>query len=86
MGFKFRKSFKIGKWLRVNVSKSGVGVSLGGKVLRLNRSAKGKSSATVSIPGTGISYTQDLDKNKKQHTAPPPDLREAVLFLFLQAN
>ena len=62
MGFNFRKSIKLGKFLRLNLSKNGVGVSVGGKVLRLNRSAKGKTSATVRIPGTGISYTHDLDK------------------------
>ena len=62
MGFNFRKSIKLGKFLRLNLSKNGVGVSVGGKVLRLNRSAKGKTSATVRIPGTGISYTHDLDR------------------------
>lgn len=64
MGFNFRKSIKIGKHIRLNVGKNGVGVSVGGKVLRLNRSAKGKTSATVRIPGTGISYTHDLDKKQ----------------------
>ena len=64
MGFNFRKSIKIGKHIRLNVGKNGVGVSVGGKVLRLNRSATGKTSATVRIPGTGISYTHDLDKKQ----------------------
>ena len=64
MGFNFRKSIKLGKHIRLNVGKNGVGVSVGGKVLRLNRSATGKTSATVRIPGTGISYTHDLDKKQ----------------------
>ena len=64
MGFTFRKSIKLGKHIRLNVGKNGVGVSVGGKVLRLNRSATGKTSATVRIPGTGISYTHDLDKKQ----------------------
>ena len=64
MGLNFRKTIRLGKYLRLNVGKNGVGVSVGGKVLRLNRSAKGKTSATVRIPGTGLSYTHDLDKKK----------------------
>ena len=66
MGFNFRKSIKIGKWLRLNVGKNGVGVSVGGKVLRLNRSAKGKTSATVRLPGTGISYTHDFEEKDEK--------------------
>ena len=63
MGFNFRKSVKVGP-VRFNVGKSGVGISIGGKGFRVNRSAKGKTKATISIPGTGISYTQDLDDLK----------------------
>ena len=60
MGLRFRKSINIGP-LRINFSKSGVGFSLGVKGFRIGRSAKGKTSATVSLPGTGISYVQNLD-------------------------
>lgn len=60
MGLRFRKSINIGP-LRINLSKSGVGVSAGVKGFRVGRSAKGKKTATVSLPGTGLSYVQDLD-------------------------
>ncbi len=60
MGLRFRKSINIGP-LRINFSKSGVGFSLGVKGFRIGRSAKGKTSATVSLPGTGLSYVQNLD-------------------------
>lgn len=60
MGFNFRKSINLGKGLRANVSKSGVGFSWGVKGFRISRSAKGKVKATTSIPGTGLSYTQDI--------------------------
>lgn len=65
MGFRFRKSFNIGP-LRINLSKSGVGFSVGTKGFRVGRSAKGKTSATVSIPGTGLSYQQDLSPKKSK--------------------
>lgn len=60
MGLRFRKSINIGP-LRINFSKSGIGFSLGVKGFRIGRSAKGKTSATVSLPGTGVSYVQNLD-------------------------
>ena len=62
MGIRFRKSFSIGP-LRINLSKSGIGFSMGVKGFRVSRSAKGKNTATVSLPGTGISYVESLDKN-----------------------
>ena len=64
MGFRFRKSLNIGKILRVNFSKSGIGYSIGVPGARLSRSAKGDVKTTYSIPGTGISYTPDKPKNK----------------------
>lgn len=56
MGFRFRKSQKIGP-LRVNFSKSGVGYSVGGKGFRVTKRADGKTQTTASLPGTGIAYT-----------------------------
>ena len=67
MGLRFRKSFNIGP-LRINISKSGIGFSLGVKGFRISRSAKGKMSATASLPGTGLSYVQDLDKDSIEET------------------
>lgn len=67
MGLRFRKSINIGP-LRINFSKSGVGFSLGVKGFRVSRSAKGKMTATASLPGTGLSYVQNLDKDSIQDT------------------
>lgn len=68
MGLRFRKSVNIGP-LRLNFSKSGVGMSVGVKGFRVGRSAKGRTTATVSLPGTGISYVQDLDPDKLKDAA-----------------
>jgi hypothetical protein len=67
MGLRFRKSFTFGP-LRINVSKSGIGFSLGVKGFRIGRSAKGKNTATISLPGTGLSYVQDLDADSIKET------------------
>ena len=64
MGFNFRKSVNLGG-LRLNLGKSGVGYSVGKKGVRINKSATGRTSATFSIPGTGLSYTQNLGGSKK---------------------
>lgn len=59
MGFRFRKSFNLGGGFKVNLSKSGIGYSWGGKGFRLTKTAKGKIRKTISIPGTGISYVDE---------------------------
>lgn len=64
MGLRFRKSISIGKFFRINFSKSGIGYSFGIPGARISRSAKGDTRTTYSIPGTGISYSPDKPKNK----------------------
>ncbi|MBD5427793.1 MAG: DUF4236 domain-containing protein [Treponema sp.] len=50
MGFSFRKSVKIGP-VRVNVSKSGVGVSAGVKGARVGINSKGKVYGSAGVKG-----------------------------------
>lgn len=69
MGLKFRKSIKIGP-ARVNISKSGIGASVGVKGLRVTKKAGGGTRTTASIPGTGISYVKDSSSKKKASSAP----------------
>lgn len=66
MGFQFRKSIPLGFGLKLNISKSGIGLSWGTKGLSISRSPKGKVRKTISIPGTGISYTQTSGTKKKK--------------------
>ena len=56
MGWSFRKAFNIGPF-RVNVSKSGVGYSVGGGGFRTGVRSNGASYQSASIPGTGLRYT-----------------------------
>jgi hypothetical protein len=53
MGWSWRKAFNFGP-LRVNLSKKGVGYSLGVRGFRVGRDAKGQDYSQTSIPGTGI--------------------------------
>lgn len=65
MGFRFRKSKNFGP-VRINLSKSGVGWSLGTKGARYTHRADGKKQTTLSIPGTGISYVDVKGNSKKK--------------------
>lgn len=42
--------------MRLNLSKSGLGISVGRTGLRLGTDAKKRKYASVSLPGTGLSY------------------------------
>lgn len=59
MGFRYRKSINLGGGFRINISKSGVGYSWGVKGYRITKTAKGTIRETYSIPGTGVSYTEE---------------------------
>ena len=56
MGLRFSKTIRLGKFLRVNLSKSGPSIGLGPSGLNINLSRRG-ARTTVGAPGTGISYT-----------------------------
>ena len=65
MGFRYRKSVKIGPF-RINASKSGIGYSVGVKGLRYTKTATGRERVTASIPGTGMSYVTESKAKKKK--------------------
>ncbi len=63
MGFKFTKSFRIGKLFRFNKNKKGASISVGGKNVKVT--VNDKKKLTASLPGTGISYDTNLGGKKK---------------------
>lgn len=64
MGLRFRKSINLGHGFRINLSKSGIGYSLGAPGFRFTKTASGRKRTTYSIPGTGISYVSESGKKK----------------------
>lgn len=64
MGFRLRKSIKLGGGLRINLSKSGIGYSWGVPGFRITKTAKGKIRKTYSIPGIGMSYVDETNGKK----------------------
>jgi len=69
MGFRYRKSIRIFPGVRINLSKTGIGASVGFKGFRLTKRADGRVQKTISLPGTGISYVDVSSKKKTDGTA-----------------
>lgn len=60
MGFRFRKVISVIPGVKVNLSKSGVSTSLGGRGATVNVGTSGRKMVTLGIPGTGMSYQMPL--------------------------
>ncbi|MEY9213481.1 DUF4236 domain-containing protein [Thermobifida halotolerans] len=71
MGFRLRKSFKIAPGVRMTVSHRGVGYSVGGRGMRISRSAGGRLTGSVGIPGSGLSYSTRLDGGRPRRPSRP---------------
>lgn len=65
MALRYRRSKKILPGVRLNINKNSVGLTLGGKGLKYTINSKGKKTATVGIPGTGLSYSKNLSTKQK---------------------
>lgn len=65
MGFRFRKSFKIAPGIRLNISKKGVGTSVGAKGMHISSGPSGSRMST-SIPGTGLYQVTEIGKKSKR--------------------
>jgi hypothetical protein len=68
MGWNLRRSLRFGPF-RINLSKSGVGYSVGLPGYRLGKDAKGRPYQQMSIPGTGI-YRRDYMQPGTQQAQP----------------
>ena len=59
MGFRLYKSVRLGKGVRLNLSKTGVGISGGVPGARYSVHSSGRTTRTVGAPGTGVYYRKD---------------------------
>lgn len=91
MGFRFSRRISIFKGLRLNLSKSGTSVSLGGRGAWLTFGKRG-AQATVGIPGTGMSWREKIKtpplspapQNAPQPGSNPgPNLKTALRLIIL---
>jgi len=68
MGWRMRKSVKLGSGVRLNLSRSGIGASAGIRGFRVGAGPRG-GRITASIPGTGISYQSSFGTKKSRRRA-----------------
>ncbi len=68
MGFRFSRRIRLLSGLRLNLSKSGVSTSVGGRGAWLTFGKRG-TRATVGLPGTGLSYTTTVPPHRSEPTA-----------------
>jgi tetratricopeptide (TPR) repeat protein len=70
--FRFRRSIKLGPGVRLNLSKTGVGMSYGVPGARRSFHSSGRQTASVGIPGTGLGYVHTNSGGRR--TAAPAEL------------
>lgn len=80
MGLRLRKSINLGGGIRLNLSKSGVGVSFGVKGARVSLGPRGIRTS-VGIPGTGIYYSTEQSLRSLE-----PSRRNAPVYQQTIAN
>ena len=71
MGFRMRRSVQLLPGVRLNLSKTGIGYSVGVKGFRMSHGADGKVRRTVSLPGTGMSHVTVVDDDEATTTQAP---------------
>jgi hypothetical protein len=71
MGFRFQSRIKILPDLRLNLSKSGIGISAGIPGLRVGVDSRGRGYTSAGIPGTGLS----VRNYAKKAILKPPRIR-----------
>ena len=78
MGFRFKKSFNIGKHFKINLSKSGIGYSFGVKGFRIGKTAKGNDGVTVVL----LDFTNIIDRFSFPHNSSQNRLESMVAYLI----
>ncbi len=68
MGLRFQRRLKLLPGVHLNLSGSGIGVSVGGRGAHIGVTARGQRYASVGLPGTGLSW-------REYHKPPGPAAR-----------
>lgn len=65
MGLRFRKSISVAKGVKVNINKKSASVTVGKRGAHYTINTTGKQTASVGLPGTGLSYSKSFGGKKK---------------------
>jgi tetratricopeptide (TPR) repeat protein len=66
MPIRFRKSVKIGGGLRLNVGKTGIGMSLGVPGARYSINSSGRETRSIGLPGTGVGFVSTTSSGSRR--------------------
>ncbi len=66
MGLRYKKQITIFPGVKLNISKSGLSLSVGKKGAHVTAGTSGRKSVSVGLPGTGLSYTKSIGKGSKR--------------------
>ena len=69
MGWRFRRTKQILPGVRLNFNKNSTSITFGGRGAKYTISSTGKKTASVGIPGTGLSYSTTVG-NRRSSPAP----------------
>jgi len=58
MGLRLQRRIKVFPGVRINLSKSGVGLSVGGRGAHFGIDSRGRRYTSVGLPGTGLSWRE----------------------------
>ena len=79
MGLRFQRRIRVFPGVHLNLSRSGIGLSVGGRGAHVGITARGQRYTSVGLPGTGLSWREYPHKPPApsvavQHgrIAPPP--------------
>ena len=64
MGLRFRKSITLCKGVKLNLSNKSASVSVGRKGIHQSISTTGRTTTSIGIPGTGVSYQKSFNLKK----------------------
>jgi len=71
MAFRFRRTLKIAPGLRLNFNKNSVGLSIGPRGAKYTINSSGRRTASVGIPGSGLSYSESVGGGKRSRERDP---------------
>lgn len=72
MGFRIRKSIKVAPGIRLNLSKTGIGASVGSNYGRVSVHSSGRETFATRTGIPGITYMRSIKTHPDDRSAPPP--------------
>jgi tetratricopeptide (TPR) repeat protein len=72
MGFRIRKSVKLGPGLRLTASHRGASIRVGGRGGGVSMSTSGRRTVSAGVPGSGVGYQKSWQPGQRQGSRPTP--------------